>query len=359
MTSPENPGAIGQLLDTPDLADALESDLFKQFLDQVPIAIAVSELKPVERVIYANLEFEALSGQAGATIMGAGWDLLLGEAEAPDDRRTLAIAIRDGLDYLGAFSMPHGTGGLMVDAWSNVISDDAGRPAFRLLALVEAARPPSPAEEMAEKVREKDTQLLELQHRVRNNLQMITALIRLEARGVSDLSTGQGFDRLAGRVEALGLLYRALGDSNVEGEVDLGVYLGEIASAVMRAHATEGVHFDLQLDTWTVPLDTAMPTGLVVNELFTNALKHAFAGRDGGTITLQSKTENGGCEVVVADDGVGLPQGYNWPQPGKLSALIVRSLVANAKAKLEVFSSPGRGMKVVITFRRAPSATAA
>jgi two-component sensor histidine kinase len=119
----------------------------------------------------------------------------------------------------------------------------------------------------------------------------------------------------------------------------------------MRAHAVEGIHLDLQVDTWLVPLDVAMPTGLVVNELLTNTLKHAFVGRDGGVITLHSTIDaSGDYRVVVADNGVGLPEGYSWPKPGKLSALIVRSLLQNAMAKMDVQSTPGRGLRVEITF---------
>lgn len=359
MSSDENPSGLEQLLDTPDLAIVLESDRFKQFLDQVPVAIAVAELNPSERVVYANLEFERLSGQSNSKVIGKTWDMLSGEATSAHAPRALGKAIADERDYIGAFTVQHGDGQVIVDAWSNIIEDDDGAPAFRLVALVEAAaRDPSVLDELEERVREKDTQLQELQHRVKNNLQMITALIRVEARGVADLSTGEGFDRLAGRVEALGLLYRALGDSGVEGTVDLGIYLSEIATAVMRAHAVEGIHLDLQVDTWLVSLDVAMPAGLVVNELLTNALKHAFQGRDGGTIILHSVSEEGGCRVLVADDGVGLPEGYSWPKPGKLSALIVRSLLQNAKATLDVQSEPGAGVQVTIAFRQEDSASA-
>jgi len=355
---------VEHLLDTPGLAVALESDRFKQFLDQIPIAVAVSELRPVEKVVYANLEFERLSGQLNTTVLGAGWESLPGEAasgSAALEPLSLGAAITEGSDHLGAFTIRHGAGGdakeLVVDAWSTVIDDDDGNPVFRLVALVTAVTPGgSLLDELEAQVREKDTQLLELQHRVKNNLQMITALIRMEARGVSDRSTGEGFDRLAGRIEALGLLYRALGASGDVGVIDLGIYLSEIATAVMRAHAVEGIHLDLQVDTWLVSLDVAMPAGLVVNELLTNALKHAFQGRDlqsrgGGTITLHCTTDAaGGCLVVVADDGVGLDEGYVWPKPGKLSALIVRSLLQNAAARMDVKSSPGQGMRVEIVF---------
>ncbi|WP_207801751.1 sensor histidine kinase [Phenylobacterium hankyongense] len=355
VTSDDIPsGPVEQFLDSPDLADALGSDRFKQFLDQVPVAIAVSELHPSERIVYGNVQFERLTGQPTSDILGQRWERLPGAAVDPQQPRPMGEAVAEERDYIGAFTIPHAGGERTVDAWSNIIEDDDATPVYRLVALVEAAsRNPTILDEMAERVREKDTQLRELQHRVKNNLQMITALIRIEAKGVADRSTGEGFDRLAGRVEALGLLYRSLGESATEDAVDLGVYLSEIASAVMRAHAVEGIHLDLQVDTWPVSIDVAMPAGLVVNELLINALKHAFVGRDGGTITLHCTAEDGRCRVVVADDGVGLPPGVSWPKTGKLSALIVRSLEQNAKAKLGVRSAPGEGMRVTIDFPRA------
>jgi two-component sensor histidine kinase len=90
----------------------------------------------------------------------------------------------------------------------------------------------------------------------------------------------------------------------------------------------------------------------------TNALKHAFAGRGGGVISLQCMNLPSGCRVVVADDGVGLPVGVTWPRPGKLSALIVRSLQQNAKAHIEIQSAPGEGSRVTIVFSNADAAPA-
>jgi len=210
----------------------------------------------------------------------------------------------------------------------------------------------SPAE-LERRIHDKDLLLRELQHRVSNNLQMVTALIRIEARNVPDDVTNERFDRLAGRIESLALLYRSLSDEGKNETIDLGVYLSEIASAVMRAHAVEGIHLDLQIDTWPVSINVAMPAGLVVNELLTNALKHAFKGRDGGTITLHSLVDAQGCRVLIADDGIGMKEGAQWPQVGKLSAVIVDSLRQNARAQVNVESEPGEGMKVSIFFSRA------
>jgi len=351
LSSPEKtPASVERVLDTPELAVALEHDWFKAFLDQISVAIAISELEPAEKVVFVNAEFERLAGHGPDLLAGGSWDRVRGEAAAAD-AAPLAEAVVKEQDYVGVFTLPGDGQALAVDAWSNVIQDEKGAPVFRLVALVESTvLSSSTLDELHERVREKDIQLRELQHRVKNNLQMITALIRAEARSVADQSAGEGFDRLAGRVEALGILYRALAETGSGDSVDLGVYLSEIASAVMRAHAVEGIRLDLKVDSWPVSIDVAMPAGLVANELLTNSLKHAFVGREGGTITLHSTADSVGCRVVIADDGVGLPAGAAWPKPGKLSALIVRSLQQNARARIDIQSAPGQGVRVTINF---------
>jgi PAS domain S-box-containing protein len=341
-----------RLLETPNLADALESDRFRQFLDHVPFGVVVAELRPGEHIVYANLEFERLTGTSAKEIEGKSWGELPLEATETEGDRRLGDAITQGEDYLGVFSLQHGDGVPAIHAWSNVIEDDSGTPLFRL-AAVASLRSAGSAGELESELRDKDTLLRELQHRVKNNLQMITALIRLEARNIVDEWSGAAFERLAGRVNALALLYHSLSEEGVVGEtVDLGVYLSEIASTVMKAHAVEGIRLDLKVDTWPVSINVAMPTGLVVNELMTNALKYAFVDREGGTITLRSLVDENGCRVSVADDGVGMEPGAVWPRPGRLGALIVESLRANARARVSVETAPDKGVRVSIFFAR-------
>ena len=348
---------VENLLATPDLAGALESEQFRHFLDQIPIAIIVSELKSSERIVYANPEFERLSGKTAAELEGKSWTVLQGQATGDNAERSLAAAIVEESDRVGTFRIERAQSEpAVVDAYSNVIVDENGRPAFRLAALVDVhAHGKEKLAELEERIREKDTLLREIQHRVKNNLQMITALIRLESRNAGQ-STSVHFNRLAGRIEALQLLYEALSEDKTDQEIDLGVYLSQVASAAMRSYAVEGIRLDLKVDAYPVSVNVAMPTGLVVNELLTNALKHAFTGRDGGTITLHSLADSTGCRVVVADDGVGLPAGVEWPKRGKLGALIVQSLRQNAQAGLEVESKPGQGTRVSIVFTRAAAA---
>ena len=350
----DHDGQLEQLINAPELASVLKSDHFRQFLDQVPIAIAVLELNPTERIAYANVEFERITGQAAVDLEGKPRASLPGRAAGQDGERPLSEAIVDQQDYVGAFAFETGGEVRTADAWTNLIQDDDGEPVYRLVALVEVSdRTDKDPSEFEQRIRDKDIQMRELQHRVANNLQMITALIRIEARHVPEGAKDERFDRLAGRVEALGLLYRSLSNEGKSETVDLGAYLSQVASAVVQVHAMEGIHLDLQVDTWPVSINVAMPAGLVVNELLTNALKHAFKGRQGGVLMMHSLVDDEGCRVVVADDGVGLPPGTVWPQPGKLSNLIVASLRQNAKARLKVESRTGKGMRVTIFFTRA------
>jgi len=360
MVDQTDPGQVEQLLATPGLANALESDRFKQFLDHVPVAIAVAELQPSETITYCNLEFERLIGHSAANIEGHDWKILPGIATAPGDETPLGEAVLADDEYIGTFTIVGAAGSIDVDAWSNTIESDDGISQFRLVALAKTGQRNLTATEQHDQLlRDKDVLLRELQHRVKNNLQMITALIRMEARNVADDETGDRFDRLAGRIHSLAMLYDLLNAEGADDGVDLGVYVSKIASSVMEAHAVEGIRLDLSVDTWPCSINVAMPTGLVVNELMTNALKHAFIGRDGGVISVSSLVDDSGCRVIVSDNGVGLPEGISWPQSGKLGAVIAQSLRQNAKARLEVHSVPNEGHRVDIFFAREAAQPAA
>jgi two-component sensor histidine kinase len=350
-----NAKSVEEIVELPHLADALEGEQFQQFLDHVPFGIAVSTLQGKETILYANLEFQNLTSTSAADVQGKSWSILSGFKQRAqiDDAPALDKAIVDGEEYIGAFLLAGEEASVHVDAWSNTILDDGGKPVFRLIALAAVNRTGEDrVEEFERKLQERDVLLRELQHRVKNNLQMITALIRLEARNLQEETTTQRFDRLAGRVEALALLYRSLSDEGQGESLDLGVYLSEIATSVMRAHAIEGIRLDLKIDTWPVSVNVAMPAGLVVNELMTNALKHAFPDGRGGEITLHSLADDTGCHIVIADNGIGLPDGMDWPKRGKLSAMIVQSLKQNANAKVDVLSKPGEGLRVDLFFAR-------
>jgi two-component sensor histidine kinase len=346
-----SPEGVGNL---PHLAEALDDDRFRHFLDHVPFAVAVSELGAFEKLVYVNLEFERLTALTATQVEGKRWSDIEVNCTAVSGETTLTAAVTTAEEYIGAFSLA-AESNVIIDVWSNTIVNDDDVPLFRLVAFA-ARNEATGGQSFSELLAEKDVLLRELQHRVKNNLQMITALIRMEARNAQKNEESERFARLAGRVEALALLYRALSDEEKGAMIDLGSYVSQIAASVMAAHAVEGIRLDMKVDTWPVSVNVAMPAGLVINELLTNTFKHAFVGRDGGEITLRCVVSDTGCRITVADNGVGLPEDVPWPNPGKLSAMIIQSLKQNAHAEVEVSSSPGNGMSVSLVFPRIEAA---
>ena len=103
-----------------------------------------------------------------------------------------------------------------------------------------------------------------------------------------------------------------------------------------------------------IGINVALSVGLLVNELVTNAFKYAFAGRDAGVIRIGCLHEGDRYTVMVADDGVGLPDGVVWPVPGKMGTIIVQTFRENTGADILVETAPNRGVKVTMTFSHTP-----
>jgi two-component sensor histidine kinase len=119
----------------------------------------------------------------------------------------------------------------------------------------------------------------------------------------------------------------------------------------MNTYAVDGIRLDIKVDHAPTSINIALPVGLIVNELLTNAFKHAFGGRGHGLIAVEClRCGEDRYRVVVADDGAGLPEGVVWPVPGKIGALIVQSLHENTKTDIVIQSAPDRGLRVEITF---------
>jgi two-component sensor histidine kinase len=121
----------------------------------------------------------------------------------------------------------------------------------------------------------------------------------------------------------------------------------------MNTCAVQGIRLEQKTEYAPVSVNTARSVGLVVNEVLTNSFKYAFEGRGHGVITIEClRQSEDRYRVVVADDGVGLPEGITWPIPGKIGALIVQTLRENAKPDFKVESAPNKGVQVTMNVAR-------
>lgn len=353
------PEQVGSLLSSPEMVRVVESDDFKRFLDHVPIAIVIAwRIEDRQRIVYGNPAFENLTGHSVAGIDGKSWLILDNFTHEDDPALTLGKAVAGGEDFLGIFRAERREGtAMLVQAYASAIEDENGAESYRIAALVDVTdRERSQRDEFEQQIRDKDLLLKELQHRVKNNLQLITALIRLEARA-AQRGDKVDLDRLAGRIDTLSLLYQALSTDHWGPVVDLGPYLSEIATASVRAHGAEGIQLDLKVSYCPVSINVAMPAGLLINELLMNTFKYAFAGRDKGAISVECLCEDEErYRIVFADDGVGFPRDATWPARGKLGALILQTLRENTRQlNFDMVSEPGEGMRATIEFVYRPA----
>jgi two-component sensor histidine kinase len=348
---------VDQFLASSKLARAIENDKYKHLLDYAPVAVAVSRgSRDQQRVVYINKAFEHLMSMAATNVEGQNWTCLDGFLSEDSPALTLGEAIRDGEDFIGVFRPAGPVDRLViVQAYASVIESDDGVENFRIAALVDVGgRERAQIEQFESQIRDRDMLMRELQHRVKNNLQLITALIRLEARSAAEGET-VALARLASRIDALTVLYRTLSAENAASEIDLGQYLSDIATSVMEVNAMPGVAIDLDVGYCPLSINVAMPAGLLINEMLTNALKYAFVGRGGGQLKLICKCDNGRATVVVSDDGVGLGENQEWPSPRKLGALILQTLRENAKnVVFRAESIRGQGTWFTLVFDAAP-----
>ncbi len=173
-------------------------------------------------------------------------------------------------------------------------------------------------------VRQKDLLLREINHRIKNNLQVIASLVNLQADRAPLPQTRRELETIGSRVRALSLVHEQLHPKLAEGAIDLAVYLEELCGYLMAVHgwAARDVRLACQLQPIAVKADAAVPIGLIVNEVLTNSLKHAFPHGRGGTV--QVVLENDGpsrARLELTDDGVGLQPGLTREEGVGLSLI--------------------------------------
>ena len=350
---------IDQILGSSKLAQAIENDKYKHLLDHAPVAVAVSRgTRDKQHVVYINRSFEALMSMAAADVEGQSWLCLDNFLNEDNSAQTLGEAIRDGEDFIGVFRPAGPVDRLViVQAYASVIESDDGVENFRIAALVDVGgRERAQIEQFENQIRDRDMLMRELQHRVKNNLQLVTALVRLEARSAAE-GESVALGRLASRIDALAVLYRTLSAENATADIDLGQYLSDIANSVMQVSATDNIKIDIETGYCPLSINVAMPAGLLINEMLTNALKYAFVGRSGGQLKLICRQDGGRVTIIVSDDGVGLDEHQQWPSPRKLGALILQTLKENAgNVVFRAESVRGQGTWFTLMLDSAPGA---
>lgn len=159
--------------------------------------------------------------------------------------------------------------------------------------------------QLTDMVRQRDTLLREVHHRVKNNMQIISSLLSLQKDGMVDSEAAIALTESSSRVQALALVHEFLYRGGDFARIRLGEYFHELCSSLIAAYGVRGVQLVYSGDPIELEFDRAIPIGLVLNEIITNSLKHAFKGRSDGTITLTLGSSDSEILIFVSDDGPG------------------------------------------------------
>lgn len=196
---------------------------------------------------------------------------------------------------------------------------------------------------------EKEVLLKEIHHRVKNNLQVIASLVDLQTNTLADPSLQGLFQEVRDRVRSMALVHEKLYQSESLARVDFADYAGTLLAYLSRAHSRPGCAIEVKTDLKPVSLsvEQAVPCGLILNELISNAFKHAFRDRTHGTVwTRLDFGPDGRVRLRVSDSGVGLPPGLDWRHARSLGLRLVQLLAGQLHATVQVQTGSGTEFEI-------------
>lgn len=200
---------------------------------------------------------------------------------------------------------------------------------------------------------EKEVLLREIHHRVKNNLQIISSLLSLQRLQVEDSQTADILWECQGRVRAMAMIHENLYQSHDLGSINFRNYVEMMLYDIFNLYRVnkKSVKLDTLIESLEMGIETAMPCGLVINELATNSIKHAFP-QGNGTIRIELKTDNDLHILIFEDDGIGLPENLDPLKSKKLGLMVVNTLVNQLNGEMEIDRT--NGTKFIIKFRELP-----
>ena len=196
---------------------------------------------------------------------------------------------------------------------------------------------------------EKEILLKEIHHRVKNNLQVISSLVDLQAAEVKDHVMRDVFRDVVYRVRSMAMVHEKLYESSDLSRIEFADYANSLLGYLWRSQQSSGcpIRLDLRLEPVFLPVTMAVPCGLILNELFSNALKHAFKGQDSGRVMVSLKEPSDGrVRLEVCDDGIGLPVDFDWKKAPSLGLRLVQLLAKQLKASVEMTSHGGTSFTI-------------
>jgi len=333
----ERVARLSQIKGCLDETSALMRAVVEQSSDLVAVCSGEGEL------VYLSPVCLALLGKHSVDLVGRMWTELV----APEDRPVL-LGLREGLNEnparVGALRCCRRDGSL---AWMEArvaILETASSPQpMIVLTLHDVTAQREHDQRMQASLREKEVLLREVYHRVKNNLQVVQSLLKMQSRTLPAGETRTAIETTVQRVHAMALVHERLYQMKDLASLSLRVYLRDLFTGVVESNSMHAGQIELRLDTEEIPLglDLAIPFGLLANELLSNCLKHGFANGRRGMIEVSIHRVSGAVRLIVKDNGAGLPDGFDPAQSKSMGLKLAASLAHQLGGRLEFTSDNG------------------
>lgn len=206
-------------------------------------------------------------------------------------------------------------------------------------------------EQLKVSLREKEMLLREVQHRVKNNLQAILNLLYLQAEYIQDSQVQQIFQDTQARIKSIALVHEKLFQTKDLAQLNFAEYLASLTKHLIYSYgiAPERITVSINAEVTSLDLDTAVPLGIIINELVSNSLKYAFPEGRQGEIRIEVKANGAQLHLTVTDNGIGFPDDVDLTNPDTLGLQLVSMLTTHLKGQLEVSRSGGTTFKIWFT----------
>jgi two-component sensor histidine kinase len=208
-------------------------------------------------------------------------------------------------------------------------------------------------EQVKASLAEKEVMLKEIHHRVKNNLQVISSLVSIQADNMADERMRDEFNDVCDRIRSMALIHEKLYQTGDLAQLNFAEYSTSLLKYLWNSHDTlaEKIQLNLVLAPVTMSIESAVPCGLILNELAGNALKHAFPGNGSGEVTVgleHDSVSNTVC-LWVRDNGVGLKPDMDWRQSSSLGLHLVDILASQLRGTVETRMGPGTEFRVTFS----------